>query len=188
MKKLTYVIIALTLITSISVISCDKITDLLELTLYNVTFDIDVDVAELTTKDGSYEFGGTATFDPSNNPDLEPYLATIREVEIKEIRVTVDTIVPITGIDLIDASFSITDLVNNANFTYTITETTPLFVGKEFVIDETTPNFNVVSDIINDRHSATVSLEGHVNQTGFVLGFTYSIVADITVGVPQDDE
>lgn len=179
--------IALTLITSITLVSCDKITDLIEITLKDVAFEIDVNVAEMSTKIDAYKFGGSTTFDPSTNSELEPYLSTIREVNIKEIKVTVNSITPVTGVDLLDATFSITDLVNSANFTYTISTTTPLTVGTEFVIDETTPNFNVVSDIINERHSATVSMEGQVNQTGFVLGFTYSIIADITVGVPEGE-
>ncbi|HAG15267.1 MAG TPA: hypothetical protein DCG69_01910 [Bacteroidales bacterium] len=186
MKKLTYLFIALTVFASGAFISCDKVKDLLEITLYDVTFDVDLDVSELSTKVDGYAFSGTASFDPSSNADLAPYLATIREVEITELKLTVTSITPATGVSLIDASFSLTDNVNSAEFVYQITTLTPLVVGTEFIINQNTPNFSVVTDIISNMHASTISLSGHVNQPGFVIGFNNLITADITVGVPND--
>lgn len=188
MKKLTYLIIAMTLIVATSVTSCKKITDLLEITLRDVVFDVDVNASELTTKNDGFGFGGTATLNPAGNSDLAPYLSTIRRVEIKEIKVTVTSVSPATGLELLDASFSLTDNTNSDNFTYTVSTATPLTVGTEIILDSSTPNFDKVSDIISALHSSTVSLQGHVNQTGFTIGFNYSIKADITVGVPEGDK
>lgn len=187
MKKLSYLLFVLTLAVSAAFVSCDKVKDLLEITLRDVTFDVNIDVTELTTKDGGYEFGGSGSIDPVANTALSQYLELIREVNITEIKVTVNSATPASGLDLYDAIFSITDNVTGANFTYTLTTTTPIVAGTEFVLDDSLPNFGVVSDIINDLHAATIVMGGHVSQAGFVLGFTYSIKADITVGVPQDD-
>lgn len=187
MKKLAYVLVAFTLVVSSTFVSCDKVTDLLEITLRDVTFEAEINVTELTTKDGGYEFGGSGSIEPSENSALSQYLALIRNVEITEIKVTVNSVTPATGLDLYDATFSITDDETGANFTHTITTTTPIIVGTEFVLDSSLPNFGVVSDIINDLHDATIAMGGHVSETGFALGFTYSIKADITVGVPEDD-
>ncbi len=184
MKKLSFLFIALTIITTVAIVSCNKITELLEITLTDVTFDINLDVSELSTKIESYAFGGTATFNPSSNSEINEYAETIRSVVITEIKLTVTSITPATGLSLLDATFSLTDNVNAAEFTHTISTETPLFVGKEIVFDENTPNFNIVSAIINDMHNATVSLTGHVNQTSFTIGFNAEIMADITVGVP----
>lgn len=184
MKKLSYLLIIMSVFISGLFVSCSDVKDALETTIEDVTFDVDVNVSEITTKDDSYEFGGSATLDPKGNSDIGPYLSTIRAVKIKEVIVEVTSITPATGIDLMDATFTLTDLENSAAFTYQITESTPLTLGKTFVLNSSTPNFSVVSDIISDLHSSTVSLSGHVNQTGFVLGFKYTIVADITVGVP----
>ncbi len=183
MKKLSYLFIALTLITSISIVSCNKVKDLLEITLRDVTFDVDVDATELTTKDGSYDFGGSGTISPRSNADLNPYLSLIRSVDITEVKVTVTSVNP-SDLNLLGATFSITDNDNGAVFTYTVTTSTPLS-GATFIIDSSTPNFSIVSDIINDLHDATVSLTGSVDQPGFTIGFNYSVKADIVVGVPQ---
>lgn len=187
MKKLTLLLIAISLVSAVSFVSCDKVTDLLETTLKDVTFDVDVNVTELTTKDNGYAFGGTGTINPSANSALSQYLSLIRRVEITEVKVKVTSVTPASGLELYDATFSITDTENQANFTYTITTTTPIVVGTEFVLDSSTPNFSVVSDIISDLHAADIALGGHVSETGFALGFNYSIKADITVGVPQND-
>lgn len=186
MKKLTYVFFVLTLVAATTFVACNKIVDLLEVTLTDVTFDADINVSELTTKDTGYAFGGSGTINPSANSDMAPYLATIRRVEIKSVKVTVTSVTPSTGLDLYTASFSITDDENGDSFTYSITSTTPITVGTEFLFDENTPNFDVVSDIISSMHQATVNLNGTVSQSGFTLGFNYSIVADVTVGVPND--
>jgi len=184
MKKFMYLFIALTLLVSVGVVSCDKVKDALEITLKDVKFDVDINVAELTTKDGGVTFGGSGTIDPASIPELADYLALIRGVNVTEIKVTVISVTPATGLSLNSASFSITDMVNNANFTYQITSPVPITVGTEFVINSSTPNFNVVSEIISSLHEANVVAGGNVSQAGFVLGFNYSITADVTVGVP----
>ena len=187
MKKLAYLFFVLTLTVSATFISCDKVTDLLEITLRDITFEANIDVTELTTKDAGYEFGGSGTIYPRQSSALSQYLALIREVNITEIKVTVNSVTPASGLDLYDATFSITDNVTGANFTHTISSTTPIVAGTEFVLDDSLPNFGVVSDIINDLNEATIAMGGHVSETGFTLSFNYSITADITVGVPEGD-
>ena len=186
MKELKYLLIVMTLFASGIFVSCQAVIDVLEITLHDVVFEVPLDATEITTKVTSYpKFEGSATFNPTTNPELEPYLEAIRGVSITEIKIMVTSITPATGVSLIDASFKITDNVNSAEFIYLITETKALAVGTVFTIDNTTPNFNVVSDIINNLHAATISFEGHVNTAGFVIGFNNIITADITVGVPD---
>lgn len=186
MKKLVYLFFILTLAVSSAFVSCDKVKDLLEITLRDVTFDAEIDVTELTGKDSGYGFSGSGTINPSANTALSQYLELIREVNITEIKITVNSVSP-AGLELLDAEFIITDDVTGKSFVYTVD--TPLVIDgtTEFVLDSSLPNFDVVSDIINDLHAATISMGGHVSEAGFALGFTYSIKADITVGVPQDD-
>ncbi|MCD6180531.1 MAG: hypothetical protein J7K39_11575 [Bacteroidales bacterium] len=186
MKKLTYLFFVLTLAVSATFVSCDKVTDLLEITLKDVTFDVDVDVAELTTKDGGIEFGGSGTINPRANSELTPYLSLIREVNITEIKISVNSVSP-AGLELLDATFTITDDVTGNSFTYS-PDRQVIDGTTEFILDSSLPNFDVVSDIINDLHAATITLGGHVSETGFAISFNYSITADITVGVPQDDK
>ncbi|MDA3905134.1 MAG: hypothetical protein PF484_03575 [Bacteroidales bacterium] len=168
---------------------------MLEVTLQDVEFNIDLNISE-TTKTGSYEFSGTAIFDPAINTELEPYYETIRDVTITEMTITVTSITPSTGVSLLDASLTITDNVNGTQFNHIIstvkpltaytpsTPTTPEILATEFVIGLTAADFSVLSGIINDMHDATVDFSGHVNQTSFTIGFNVGIVADITVGVP----
>lgn len=185
MKKLTLLLIAISLVSAVSFVSCDKVVDALETTLKDVTFDVDVNVTELTTKDGSYGFSGSGTINPSANTALSQYLSLIREVNITEIKVTVNSVTP-AGLELLDAEFTITDDVTGSSFTYTAT---PQVIDGTtvFLMDSSLPNFSVVSDIINELHAATITMGGHVNETGFAISFNYSIKADITVGVPQND-
>lgn len=91
------------------------------------------------------------------------------------------------GLELLDAEFIITDDVTGKSFVYTVDTPQVIDGSTEFVLDSSLPNFDVVSDIINDLHAATITLGGHVSETGFAISFNYSITADITVGVPQDD-
>ena len=184
MKRLTILFIALTLLVSGAFVSCKKVKELLEITLHDVAYDVDINVSDLATKDGGYAFAGTATFDPSSNSELEPYLANIRRVVITEIKITVTSITPATGISLLNATFSLKDNVNNAEFTYQFTPK-PLVAGAEFIIDNNAPDFSLISDIITNQHQSTVSIRGSVNNPGFVIDFNTAIKADITVGVPN---
>lgn len=187
MKKLTYFLIALTfVVTGSSLTSCKKIVeDLLVITLQDVHFESTVDVSELLTKNDGFGFGGSKTLIPSQVSAVMPYLATIREVNITEIKVVVTSVTPASGLELLDAAFSITDLSNDEAFVYTLPEAQAIAVGTEFVIDSSSPNFGVVSEIITNMHEANIFMGGTANQTGFLLSFKYSITADITVGVPE---
>ncbi len=183
MKKISFLVIIMSMLISSMFISCSKIIDALEITV-PVTYNVPINVAEGLAKSDTYPFGGTASFDPSSASELEPYLATIRNVSITEVTMIVSSITPATGVSLTDATLTITDNVTNASFTYTITTVTPLVVGTSFTINKSAPGFDTVTNIINDLHAATVSLNGHVNQTGFSITFDNIISADITVGVP----
>ncbi len=181
MKRTNLVFFILTVLMAVSFTSCQKI----EVTLTDVSFVVNVNVEELTTKDSGVAFGGSGIIDPSSSPELADYLDLIHHVEITEVKIKVISAEPATGLELNDVYFSLTDNVNQDNFTYEITSPRPIAVGTEFIIDSNSPNFNVVSDIINDLHEATVGIDGHVNQAGFVLGFEYAVKANITVGVPS---
>lgn len=181
MKRTTHLFLILTLLLAGSFTSCQKV----EITLNDVSFVVNVDVSELSTKDSNIEFGGSGIIDPSTSPELADYLTLIHNVEITEVKIKVISAEPATGLELNDVYFSLTDNVNQSNFTYEITSPTPIAVGTEFIIDSNSPNFNVVSEIINNLNEATVSINGHVNQPGFVLAFEYAVKANITVGLPS---
>jgi hypothetical protein len=185
MKKLTYLFFVLTLAVSATFVSCDQVKDLLEITLRDVTFEDNIDVTEQTTKDGSYGFEGSGSINPAANSALSQYLSLIREVNITEIKISVNSVSP-AGLELLDATFTITDDETGNSFTYS-PDAQVIDGTTEFVLDSSLPNFGVVSDIINDLHAATITTEGHVSETGFAISFNYSIKADITVGVPEDD-
>jgi len=186
MKRTTYFLIAFALILAGGFTSCEKVKSLLEITLTDVPFVINIDVQEISKKDSGVEFGGSGSFDPNDSPELAEYLDLVRNVEITEIKVRVTSATPATGLELSDAFFTLTDQANQASFTYNLPAAMDIVVGSEILIDSNTPNFSVVSDIISDMHAASVSLGGHVNQSGFILGFEYSIKANITVRVPEE--
>jgi len=184
MKKLSYLLIALILLGSGVFSSCDKVKDLLEITLTDVEFTADFNASDLIMK-ADIPFEGSVTFDPKDNPELAPYLETVRRVEVTEVKITVNSVTSVSEIILNDAIFSLTDTVNSDVYSYTTPEPIPLKVGTIILIGGETPDYSIISNILSALHVAKVGMEGNLNQPG-LLDLTFTIKADITVGVPRD--
>lgn len=185
MKKLTYLLTALILFGSGAFYSCNKVKDLLEVTIKDVEFTAQINSSNLVTKSDGFQFAGTVTIDPKDNPELAPYLETIRRVEVTNVKIAIDSVAPTSGLILNDAIFTIKDNVNDSTFTYTIPEAIPLAKGTVIQIGGDSPDYSTISDIISALHVVNLGVDGHTNQLGLV-NFTFTIKADITVGVPRE--
>jgi len=182
-KKLTYLIIATALILTGGLTSCDKVTDLLEITLEDFVYSVEVPVDLETSKVSRYAFNGTGPFDPNASPEDETFGKIIKQVDLKNISIIVSSLSASSDVGIYDAVFVITDDVTGKSLTYEIVEPIIIYPFMEFVIDPNSPNFSVLSDILKDLHPATIRINGHVNQKEIALTFMYSITADLTLGV-----
>lgn len=186
MKKLSYLLTALILLGSGVFSSCDKVKDLLEITLTDVEFTVDFNASDLNLKIDPIPFSvPPVTFDPKDNAELAPYLETVRRVEVTEVKITVNSATSIGEFILNDAIFTLTDTVNSDVYSYTTTAPITLEAGTIIMIGGETPDYSKISDIISALHVASLGMEGHINQPG-LLDLTFTIKADITVGVPRD--
>lgn len=182
-KKLTHLIIATAFILVGSLTSCDKVTDLLEITLEDFVYSVEVPVDIETTKGSGFTFNGTGPFDPNASPEDESFGKIIKQVDLKSISIMVSELTASSEVVIYDAVFVITDDETGKSLTFEITEPITIYPFMEFVIDPSTPNFSVLADILKDLHPATISINGHVNQNEIALTFMYSITADLTLGV-----
>jgi len=182
-KKLTYLFIATAITLAGGLTSCNKVTDLLEITLEDFAYSVEVPVEIETTKGSSYAFSGTGPFDPNASPGDESFGKIIKQVDLKSISIMVSELQASSDVIIEDAVFVITDDETGKSLTFEITEPITIYPFMEFTIDPSTPNFSVLADILKDLHPATISINGHVNQNEIALTFMYSILADLTLGV-----
>lgn len=180
-KKITYLIIATALMLTGGLTSCDKVTDLLEITLEDFVYSVEFE----TTKSSSYTFNGTGPFDLTASPEDESFGKIIKQVDLKSISIIVSSLSANSTVEIYDAVFVITDDVTGKSLTYAITEPITIYPFMEFVVDPSTPNFDVLADILKDPHPATIRIDGHVNQNEIALTFMYTITADITLGLAK---
>lgn len=184
-KKLTYLIIATALMLTGGLTSCDKVTDLLEITLEDFVYSVEVPVEFETTKSSSYAFNGTGPFDLAASPEDESFGKIIKQVNLKSISIIVSSLSANSTVEIYDAVFVITDDVTGKSLTYAITEPITIYPFMEFVVDPSTPNFDMLADILKDPHPATIRIDGHINQNEIALTFMYTITADITLGLSK---
>lgn len=182
-NKLTYLIIATAFILTGSLTSCSKVTDLLEITLEDFAYSVEVPVEIETTKGSGYAFNGTGSFDPNASPGDESFGKIIKQVDLKSISIFVSSLTASSEVIIEDAVFVITDDETGKSLTFEITEPITIYFLTEFTIDPNTPNFSVLVEILKDLHPATISINGHINQNEIALTFMYSILADLTLGV-----
>lgn len=182
-KKLTYLFAAIAIVLTGSLTSCNKVTDLLEITLEDFAYAVEVPVEFGSTKSDGFAFNGSGPFDPNASPDDETYGKIIKQVNLKSITIFVSELTAPSEVIINDAVFVITDDETGKSLTFEIKDPITIYPFKEFTIDPNTANYDVLADILKDLHPATISINGHINQNEIVLSFTYSIVADLTLGV-----
>jgi len=185
-KRSIYLIIALAMLLIGSLSSCDKITELLEVTLDDFAYPVIVSVDITSSESSPYAFSGTGDFDGITDPDEDEYVGDIiHAVNVKSISIIISDLAADSEIELLDGVFTLTDDVTGKSLTYEINEPITITPYMEFVIDPSTTNYGIVEEIIKDIHQSTITINGHVNQDEIYLTFMYTIVADVTIGVPS---
>lgn len=184
-KRLTYLFIATTLVLTGGLSSCDKITDLLETTLEDVLYPIFVSAEITPNNDGANAFRGTSPFDSSDSEGNELVGQIIHGVDLKSVKLVIDNFTYETELEIFDAVIEIKDDVSGESLIYSIPAPVSITPFMEFEIPSSTSNYNVVTDIIQDLHAATVTVNGHISEDDVDLAFMVYIVADITIGLPE---
>ena len=182
-KKLTYLFIATAITLAGSLTSCNKVKDILEITLEDFAYAVEVPVEIGATKGSSIPFSGSGPFDPNASPGDESFGKIIKRVDLKSITIMVSELQASSDVIIEDAEFVITDDVTGKSLIFEITDPITIYPFMDFTIDPSTPNFSVLADILKDLHPATITIVGHVNQNEIALTFMYNIVADLTLGV-----
>ncbi|MBN2236676.1 MAG: hypothetical protein JW729_03900 [Bacteroidales bacterium] len=182
-KKLAYLMMIVIFVASGTLNSCNKVTDALDIVLEDFLYSVEVPMEVETVKSSSYAFGGSGAFDPSASEGDQAFGKIIKAVNLKSILIGVSTLSGANNIEIYDAVFTITDDVTNKTLTYQITEPTAIYPFMMFEVDPSTPNFDVLTDILKNLHPATISINGHINETEIALTFAYYITADITLGI-----
>lgn len=157
---------------------CDLFKDAAEITIAtNLTADIPVVVAvgksaDLISEANAVNFSGSATLSLADNPDIEDYLAKIREVDLKSVVITVNGLSAGQTINSITVAVTGSgDLGTQTNITSTNNFFTPTVNATVYSQAE--------ADLLED-HEITVTATG--NASGAMtftvhLNFTADIVA-----------
>lgn len=183
MKRKLMQLTLVSFILALSFTSCDKVSDALQITLEDVLYAVEVPVEFNTLKSDIYTFSGSGAFDPNAEEGDEAFGKIIQQVNVKSVSIMVSNLSAPSEVIIEDAVFTLTDHSTGKVLSYVIDGPLTLLPYAEFTIDESTPNFSVVSDILKDLHGATIAINGKINQNEIVLSFMYTITADITLGV-----
>jgi len=178
--KTTLKISALLLLV-VGVVSCESIKSLAD-----VEFDTDVQTNLNLVSEGAamksslvnYGFGGSATLNPTNDPEVQKYVDKIKDYTVKSITLTV-TAVSEPGVKLLkDSYFKIHDTADEV--TWTLDADFDVEVGNSYTLSNTTGDYATVQKILRKNSTSTVSGEGYTNTSDVTIVLDTKIEATIT--------
>jgi len=179
MKKLSFLLVAAIVLFSGAFTSCEKVAEEIEnateITV-NTSLDAPIVAVPETTKstNGDAKFNETYILDLANNDDLKDYLDKIQSISVSEIIVSIQSVDP-SNLVLLDGTFSITDNENGDSFSFNAPSNLSLIKDASFKIDENTPGWETVNDIIASKHASTLQAVGTINDESFTVEFLCSL-------------
>jgi len=175
MKKLSFIFLLGIVLSAFTFTSCDKIEDAVE-----VTINTDFEAPLVVTPEGkSATFNETVVLDPRESKDLKDYLDDIKSIDITKIKIKVVSVDP-AGIELENATFTITDNVTAEKFEYSTPDNSKLTAGQMFEVGSDHPQWAIINKIISDLHASTVTAVGSVNNDEFTIEFKLIISVKAT--------
>jgi len=174
--KNTNKLLLLVALISISLASCNKIKEALEVefdAVFKTNLNAIVPPGTLKATDGT--FSVSSTIDPLSNPDMATYAALIQEINVTEITGLITSITQPTTLETAtvtmsssgysDASWSFSDVALNQGTTLTL--------------DNANGQFNNMQSILESGNEFTVEMNGTTSDDD--LEFTMEITITTTV-------
>jgi hypothetical protein len=178
--KTTLKVIAL-LILAGSFVSCENIKSLADVD-FDTTVQTNLNLASDggTTKSSlvDYSFSGSATLNPTNDPEVQKYIDKIKDYAVKSITLTV-TSVSEPGVKILkDSYFKIHDTGDEV--TWTLDADFDVEIGNSYTLSNTTGDYATVQKILRKNSTSTVSGEGYTNIGDVTITLDTKIEATIT--------
>jgi len=177
--KTTLKISALLLL-AVGIVSCENIKSLAD-----VEFDTEVRTNLNLATDGTsmksslvvYGFGGSATLNPTNDPEVQKYVDKIKDYTVNSITLTV-TAVSKPGVKLLkDSFFKLYDTEDEV--TWPLDADFDVEVGNSYTLSNNTGDYATVQKILRKNSTSTVSGEGYTNTSEVTI--TLDAVIDATI-------
>ena len=178
--KTTLNFLALLLI-AVSFVSCESIKSLAD-----VEFDTTVRTNLNLTSEGAvtksslvnYSFSGSATLNPTNDPEVQKYIDKIKDYTVKSITLTV-TSVSESGVKILkDSYFKLYDADDDV--TWTLDADFNVEVGNSYTLSNNTGDYATVQKILRKNSTSTITGEGYTNTGNVTIVLDTEIEATIT--------
>ncbi len=173
MKNFRY-LLAVVLLTGFLFSGCNKAKELLDLK-FDINYDTDLN---FSVPDGlkTLAFSREITVDPVSNPTVEKYYDKIKDIEILEMSVEVNSISK--DINLITGTVRIFNDSKQAEWTF---ENQPITTGTKLELGNDNGQWDALSGILLDQQIFTEKVEGVVDQGGVTFSMKIKMKAKITV-------
>jgi len=178
--KTTLKISALLLL-AVGIVSCESIKSLAD-----VEFDTAVQTNLNLVSEGdamksslaNYSFTGSASLNPTNDPEVQKYIDKIKDYTVNSITLTV-TSVSEPGVKLLkDSYFKIHDTGDEV--TWPLDADFNVEVGNSYTLSNNTGDYATVQKILRKNATSTVSGEGYTNVSDVTIVLDARIEATIT--------
>ena len=178
--KTTLNLLALLLIAG-SFVSCENIKSLADVD-FDTTVQTDLNLTSGSTAMKSslanYSFSGSATLNPTNDPEVQKYIDNIKDYTVNSITLTV-TAVSEPGVQLLkDSYFKLYDTEDEV--TWPLDADFDVEVGNSYTLSNNTGDYVTVQKILRKNSTSTISGEGYTNTSEATITLDARIEATIT--------
>jgi hypothetical protein len=143
----------------------------------DTVYSVEITANEITLKTDGYLFRGLAVLDPNLNEDTKNW--DIIKLSLGEARFTVKEANITDMLFSYSLEFKITDDVLGTSITHSYVEMNSLYPENSFLFPSNSANDAFFSNLIHEKHSATIMVSGFASQTGVELVFTFKIMASV---------
>ncbi|MDA3778624.1 MAG: hypothetical protein PF487_00040 [Bacteroidales bacterium] len=147
----------------------------------DTVYSVEITANEMTLKTDGYLFGGSAVLDPNLNEDIKSFLEIVF-VEIGEVSVTVKDANITDWLFAYSLEFKITNNITGKSITHNIVENVSLYPDNSYQIPDSAENKAFFTELLKNKHTATVEISGYSSQPGVILLFTLEIAAKVAMG------
>jgi len=169
MKNLKYLLM-LILFTGVVFPGCKKALDV----KFNATYHTDLNV-DVSAGLRNVSFNESSTIDPASDPNFSKYFDKIKEIEVQDIKVEITSITK--NVNLVTGTLSIYNESRSAAWNM---NDIPLEVGTVITLDNSSGGWSTVSQILKDKQTFTVHVEGEVDEGDVSFTMKVTITTKVT--------
>jgi hypothetical protein len=179
MKKLIN-FLSVVILTSFTMISCDKVKDLNTID-FDADFSANLDCVTAGNKSTLLvpTFGASAVINPTEDPNVNIYLNNIKGYEIQAIHATI-TSMSQENVTITTAYLLIKNFQHEAEWNF---QNELLTTGKTITLGNENGQWDTVSDILKDGQELTVLITGESDFSGVTFTIKVDIETKVTANV-----